>query len=180
MENATAAVAVANQIGIGLDTCANALKDYEGIYRRNQVYGVKNGVWLIDDYAHNPVKCAAAIKACQAVAPKLIAWLQPHGYAPTKFLRKDFVEEIAKAIRPQDEIWMSEIFYAGGTTTKDISSDDLINDLKAKNVNAFFIEDRKVLVAAIRSHLTEDCVLLLMGARDPSLENFAQSVWKEL
>ena len=180
MENATAAVAVANQIGIGLGTCADALKSYEGIYRRNQVYGVKNGVWLIDDYAHNPVKCAAAIKACQPVAPKLIAWLQPHGYAPTKFLRDDFVEEIAKAIRPQDEIWMSEIFYAGGTTTKDMSSNDLINDLKAKNVNAFFIEDRKGLVAAIRSHLTEDCVLLLMGARDPSLENFAQSVWKEL
>ena len=180
MENATAAVAVANQIGIGLETCADALKSYEGIYRRNQVYGVKNGVWLIDDYAHNPVKCAAAIKACQPVAPKLIAWLQPHGYAPTKFLRNDFVEEIAKAIRPQDEIWMSEIFYAGGTTTKDISSNDLINDLKAKNVNAFFIEDRKGLVAAIRSHLTENCVLLLMGARDPSLENFAQSVWKEL
>ena len=118
-----------------------------------------------------------SMPACRT---KLIAWLQPHGYAPTKFLRNDFVEEIAKAIRPQDEIWMSEIFYAGGTTTKDISSNDLINDLKAKNVNAFFIEDRKGLVAAIRSHLTEDCVLLLMGARDPSLENFAQSVWKEL
>jgi UDP-N-acetylmuramate--alanine ligase len=180
MENATAAVAVANQIGIDLKTCSEALRNYEGIYRRNQVYGKKHGVWMVDDYAHNPVKCAAAIKACQPVAPKVIAWFQPHGFAPTKFLRNDFVEEISKALRPQDEIWMSEIFYAGGTTTKDISSNDLINDLKAKGAHAFFIEDRNQLVPVIKPHLTDDCVLLLMGARDPSLENFASSVWKQL
>jgi UDP-N-acetylmuramate--alanine ligase len=180
MENATAAVAVANQIGVDLETCAAALKNYEGIYRRNQVYGNKKGVWLVDDYAHNPVKCAAAIKACQPVAPKVIAWFQPHGFAPTKFLRNDFAEEIADALRPADEIWMSEIFYAGGTTTKDISSNDLINDLKARGANAYFIENRNDLVPAIRPHLTDDCVLLLMGARDPSLENFAAAVWKQL
>jgi UDP-N-acetylmuramate--alanine ligase len=180
MENATAAIAVANQIGIGLATCTSALKNYEGIYRRHQVYGTKSGVWMIDDYAHNPAKCAASIIACQPVAPKVIAWFQPHGYAPTKFLRKDFVDEISKALRPKDEIWMSEIFYAGGTTTKDISSKDLINDLKAKGANAFFVENRTDLVEAIRPHLSDNCVLLLMGARDPSLEQFAKQVWNEL
>ena len=135
---------------------------------------------MIDDYAHNPAKCAASIMACQPVAPKVIAWFQPHGYAPTKFLRNDFVDEIAKALRPADEIWMSEIFYAGGTTTKDISSNDLINDLKARGAHAFFVENRSDLVNAIRSHLTGNCVLLLMGARDPSLEQFAKQVWDEL
>lgn len=180
MENAVAAAATANQVGVDMRMCADALKSYEGIYRRNQVYGNKNGVWMVDDYAHNPVKCAAAIKACQPVAPKVIAWFQPHGYAPTKFLRNDFVEEIAKSLRPSDEVWMSEIFYAGGTTTKDISANDLINDLKDKKANAFFVEKRNDLVKAIRSHLTDNCVLLLMGARDPSLEEFAKQVWKEL
>ena len=180
MENAVAAVTVANQIGVDLETCAAALRNYEGIYRRSQVYGKKNGVWLIDDYAHNPVKCAASIMACQPVAKKVIAWFQPHGYAPTKFLRNDFVEEIAKALRPTDEIWMSEIFYAGGTTTKDISSNDLINDLRTKGANAFFVENRDDLVSFVRSHLTDNCVLLLMGARDPSLEQFAKQVWNEL
>jgi UDP-N-acetylmuramate--alanine ligase len=180
MENAVAAVTVANEIGVDLETCAAALQDYEGIYRRSQVYGNKNGIWLIDDYAHNPVKCAASIMACQPVAKKVVAWFQPHGYAPTKFLRNDFVDEISKALRPADEIWMSEIFYAGGTTTKDISSNDLINDLKAKGVNAFFVENRNDLVSSIRSHLTDNCVLLLMGARDPSLEQFAKQVWNEL
>jgi len=180
MENALAASAVANQLGIDLRICAEAIKNYEGIYRRSQVYGNKNGVWMIDDYAHNPVKCAASIVACQPVAKKVIAWFQPHGYAPTKFLRNDFVDEIAKALRLVDEIWMSEIFYAGGTTTKDISSNDLINDLKAKGVAAFFVENRNDLVTSIRPHLTDNCVLLLMGARDPSLEQFAKQVWSEL
>ena len=180
MENAVAAVAVADQVGVELETCAAALKNYEGIYRRSQVYGNKNGVWLIDDYAHNPVKCAASIMSCQPVAKKVVAWFQPHGYAPTKFLRDDFVDEISKALRPSDEIWMSEIFYAGGTTTKDISSNDLINDLKAKGGNAFFVENRNDLVSSVRSHLSDNCVLLLMGARDPSLEQFAKQVWNEL
>ena len=180
MENALAASAVANQLGVDLTICANALKLYEGIYRRHQALGKKHGVWLIDDYAHNPVKCAVSIQACQQIAPKVVAWFQPHGYGPTRFLRQDFVNEIARVLRPADEIWMSEIFYAGGTTTKDISAEDLINDLGAMGKPAYFVEDRDHFLETVRSHLTEDCVLLLMGARDPSLENFAKQVWEQL
>ena len=180
MENALAASAVANQLGVDLKICADAIKSYEGIYRRNQVLGQKNGIWVIDDYAHNPAKVAAAIRSVQPLAQKIIAWFQPHGYGPTRFLRNDFVKEISLALRQQDEIWMSEIFYAGGTTTKDISANDLINDLKAKGANAFFVENRNDLVKTVRSHLTDNCVLLLMGARDPSLEQFAKQVWNEL
>jgi UDP-N-acetylmuramate--alanine ligase len=180
MENALAAVAVANQIGVDIETCATALKNYEGIYRRNQVLGNKNGIWVIDDYAHNPVKCAAAIRSCQPVAEKVVAWFQPHGYGPTRFLRNDFVKEIASALRPQDEIWMSEIFYAGGTAVKDISANDLIHDIKALGKNAFFVEDRNLFVAYVRSHLDENTVLLLMGARDPGLEQFSKSVFQSL
>ena len=180
MENAVAAVTIANGIGIDLETCAAALMGYEGIYRRHQVYGKKNGVWLIDDYAHNPVKCAAAIEACQPVAPKIIAWFQPHGYKPTKFLREDFVKELARVLRSEDEIWMSEIFYAGGTAVKDISANDLINDLKALGKQAFFVENRKDFLTTVRPHLTADCVLLLMAARDPSLEQFARQTWQDL
>ena len=179
MENALAAATAASLAGVDLKVAAEALKQYEGIYRRHQVIGNRNGVWLIDDYAHNPAKCAASIKACQPVAPKLIAWFQPHGYAPTKFLRNDYVSEIAAALRPGDEIWMSEIFYAGGTTTKDISANDLITDLKTLNKNAFFVEHRNDFPEAVHSHLTADCVVLLMGARDPGLEEFAKYVWSE-
>jgi len=180
MENALAASAVASQLGVDLPVSAAALKSYEGIYRRHQVLGKKHGVWLIDDYAHNPIKCAVSIEACQEIAPKVIAWFQPHGYGPTRFLRNDFVTEIGKVLRPTDEIWMSEIFYAGGTTVKDISAADLISDLKAMGKPAFFAEDRNRFLDMVRSHLEENCVLLLMGARDPSLENFARQVWDQL
>jgi UDP-N-acetylmuramate--alanine ligase len=95
-------------------------------------------------------------------------------------LRADFVKEIAAVLRPQDEIWMSEIFYAGGTAVKDISASDLINDMKALGKNAFFIEDRNEFVETVRPHLSGNAVLLLMGARDPSLETFSTSVFEKL
>ena len=180
MENAVAAIATALQTGATLSDCAKALENYQGIYRRHQVIGNINGVWLIDDFAHNPAKCAASISACQPLAEKVIAWFQPHGYGPTRFLRNDFVEEIGKVLRDQDEIWMSEIFYAGGTAVKDISANDLINDLKTLGKKAYFVENRNEWIEQVKSHLSENSVLLLMGARDPSLEKFAGEVWEAL
>ena len=180
VENALAAAAVANLIGIPLDIAAEALANYEGIYRRHQLLGEKNGVIVLDDYAHNPAKCAASIRACQPLATKVMAWFQPHGYGPTRFLKDDFVKEIADALRPDDEIWMSEIFYAGGTAEKNISSADLINAIKEKDRNAFFVEDRNNLLNEMRSHFTENCVLLLMGARDPGLETFSKNLFEKL
>jgi UDP-N-acetylmuramate--alanine ligase len=180
MENALAATCVANQLGVELPVCTEAIKNYEGIYRRNQVLGQKNGIWVIDDYAHNPAKVAAAIRSVQPLAKKIIAWFQPHGYGPTRFLRDDFVKEISQALRPQDEIWMSEIFYAGGTTTKNISAGDLVNDLKVLGCKAYFIENRNDLASGIKSHLEKDSAIILMGARDPSLDEFAKKVFEEL
>lgn len=180
MENALAAVCVANQLGVDLEICSQAIALYKGIYRRNQVLGKKHNIWVIDDYAHNPAKVAAAILGVQPLAKKVIAWFQPHGYGPTRFLRNDFVEEISKTLRPQDEIWMSEIFYAGGTAIKDISANDLIEDIKATNKQAFFVEDRNNLLSELRPHFTNDCVLILMGARDPSLDAFAKQVYANL
>jgi UDP-N-acetylmuramate--alanine ligase len=180
MENALAAIAVASSIGIALPMAAEALLRYEGIYRRHQIYRKKNGITLIDDFAHNPVKCARSIEACQPISDKLIAWFQPHGYGPTKFLRNDFVAELAAVLRPQDEIWMSEIYYAGGTAIKDISANDLIEDLKKLGINAFFIADRNELLEHLKPHFSDSTSLLLMGARDPSLGRFAEEVWSNI
>ena len=180
MENALAAATVASLIGISLEQSAEGLKEYEGIYRRHQLLGEKKGVKVIDDYAHNPAKCAASIRACQPIAPKVIAWFQPHGYGPTRFLKNDFIKEIAESLRPNDEIWMSEIFYAGGTAVKDISANDLISEIKKLGKNAFFVEDRNNLLDELKSHFTDDCVLLLMGARDPELEFFSKNIYEQL
>ncbi len=180
MENAVAATAAAVIAGVSLADASAALRNYEGIYRRTQVLGKKDGIWVVDDFAHNPVKCAAAIAACQPVSDKVVAWFQPHGYTPTKFLRSEFVHEISNALRNQDEIWMSEIFYAGGTAVKDISALDLVNDIKALGKNAYFVEDRNHFLNEARAHLTEGTTLLLMGARDPSLEQFGRDVYNKL
>ena len=180
MENALAAATVASLIGISLEQSAEGLKEYEGIYRRHQLLGEKKGVKVIDDYAHNPAKCAASIKACQPIAPKVIAWFQPHGYGPTRFLKNDFIKEIAESLRPNDEIWMSEIFYAGGTAVKDISANDLISEISKLGKNAFFVEDRNNLLEELKAHFTDDCVLLLMGARDPELEFFSKNIYEQL
>jgi UDP-N-acetylmuramate--alanine ligase len=75
---------------------------------------------------------------------------------------------------------MSEIFYAGGTAVKDISANDLINDIKASGKNAFFVEERNQFVETVRPHLSGNSVLLLMGARDPGLEAFSRSVFESL
>jgi UDP-N-acetylmuramate--alanine ligase len=75
---------------------------------------------------------------------------------------------------------MSEIYYAGGSAVKDISAADLIQDLQELGVNAFFVEDRHQLLERVRPHFASSSVLLLMGARDPSLEKFAKEIWEQL
>jgi UDP-N-acetylmuramate--alanine ligase len=95
-------------------------------------------------------------------------------------LRKDFVEEISAALRENDEIWMSEIFYAGGTAVKDISANDLIEDIKAKGKKAYFVEDRNDFLNEVKCSLSNNSVLLLMGARDPSLEEFCKDLYNKI
>jgi len=180
LENALAAISVANYIGVSIEKCSEALQNFEGIYRRLQKIGDKNGIIVIDDYAHNPAKVASAIKACQNMSKNLIAWFQPHGFAPTKFLKNDFVEEISKVLRQDDEIWMSEIFYAGGTVNRDISANDLITEISAKGKKAFFCEKRNDFVNLIKNKLKPDTIILLMGARDITLQRFANYVFSEI
>jgi UDP-N-acetylmuramate--alanine ligase len=181
MENALACIAVSKIFGLDANRCAAALATYPGIYRRHQLLGKHETITLIDDYAHNPAKIAASIKACQPVAQKLVAWFQPHGYGPTRFIRKELVHEIAGTLRVQDEIWMSEIYYAGGTAVKDISAEDLINDLRELGVSAYFVAEKQALWMQMRSHcVAQETVVLLMGARDPSLEKFASNLWQEI
>ncbi|MCD4793200.1 MAG: UDP-N-acetylmuramate--alanine ligase [Bacteroidales bacterium] len=175
-ENVAASVASCSLSGISVKDSAKALKTYKGIYRRHQIIAQKNGITLIDDYAHNPAKLCASIKACQLSDSCLIAWFQPHGFKPTKFLRSEFVKEISKALRKDDEIWMSEIYYAGGTVSKDISAEDLINDIKNTGKNAFYVKDRKKIPVKIKNKLISGDVILLTGARDPSLKDFAEFV----
>ena len=175
-ENIAASVSTCSWAGIAIKDSAEAIKSYKGIYRRHQITAQQNGITIIDDYAHNPAKLAASIKACQFPKSKLIVWFQPHGFKPTKFLQKEFVIEISEALREDDEIHMSHIYYAGGSVSKDISSEDLINDIKNRGKNAFYVKDRKDFPGKIKNKLMEGDIILLTGARDPSLKDFAEFV----
>ncbi|MCL2101119.1 MAG: Mur ligase domain-containing protein [Fibromonadales bacterium] len=176
-ENALAAIAACQIAGVSLKECANALRTWKGIYRRSQIYKLKNGVILVDDYAHNPAKIAASIRSCQSFAKgKLLAWFQPHGFAPTKFLKDDFVEEISKALRPSDEIWFSSIYYAGGTADRSFDSNILSEALTQKGCKANFIASREKCLEKMQNLAKSGDVLLLMGARDPSLAEFVKGI----
>ena len=189
MENALAATAAALRAGVSLHTCADALATFPGVFRRHQILGTFNGVTLVDDFAHNPAKIAASIKSAQDFTDgRVIAWFQPHGFGPTRFLRKDLVEFIAKTLRPKsidddrenDVMFFSEIYYAGGTVTRDISAGDLADDLLLKGCEAIYIENRNECAEKMVEYAQPGDTILLMGARDPSLQAFAQSVQKLL
>jgi UDP-N-acetylmuramate--alanine ligase len=173
MENAMAAVAVANSIGITLENSAKALESYVGIYRRTQLVGEKNEIYVIDDFAHNPSEVAAAIKACQQISDRVIAWFQPHGYGPLRFMHEELAEKVTEVLRNNDSFIMSDVYYAGGTVNKDISSDVVISAIQKNSKNALLVADRSKLPSILKSMVNPKDVILIMGARDPSLSDFA-------
>jgi UDP-N-acetylmuramate--alanine ligase len=182
MENAAGAIAVASVAGVRLENSAKALSSFRGIYRRTQLVGEHAGIKVIDDFAHNPHEIASAIKACQSLGSRVIAWYQPHGYGPLKFMRDELVEEIAKVVNPADIVVFSDVYYAGGTVDKSISSADIINDLgkKMKKERVQLVAQRDKFFEYTLPILQKGDVILMMGARDPSLAAFARDYLEKL
>lgn len=187
MENALAAAAVALRVGVSLQRCAAALKTFSGIYRRHQFLGTFGGVHLMDDFAHNPAKIAASIQSARAFTEgRIFAWFQPHGFAPTQFLRHEFAKSFSENLRhfenpeKNDRIYFSKIYYAGGSALQNISAGDLAEDLKIQGIDAYYIEDRNLCAEVMIQNILPGDTILLMGARDPSLGNFAEQVQKIL
>jgi UDP-N-acetylmuramate--alanine ligase len=180
MENAMAAATVAGAVGIELKSSAAALESYTGIYRRTQLVGQKNGVSVIDDFAHNPSEVAAAIKACQEISSRVFAWFQPHGYGPLRFFHQELAEIIPQVLRHVDYFLMSEVYYAGGTVNRDIGSDVVINAMQKQHENSLLVNDRSLLPGLLKELTRPGDIILLMGARDPSLSDFAREVTDQL
>lgn len=174
VENATSSIAVANYLGISLENIAKALKKYGGIDRRMQILGTKNGVTFIDDYAHNPAKIESAVKTSQVLGSRVFAFFQPHGFNPLKFMKDELIEKLQKIMRQQDEFYLSEVFYAGGTVSKTITSADVVEEMKNKNVKAFLTEPRENFAEQIKNKIKTGDIVLIMGARDPSLGEFSK------
>ena len=175
--NATAALAICREAGVPLADMAAPLARFAGVARRFQSLGTAAGVEVIDDFAHNPDKIAASLDTAAArTSGRILAVFQPHGFGPTRFLRAALVEAFASGLRRDDMIWMPEIYYGGGTVTRDISSADLIGDLQTRGRDARFVQQRQELVAKIIAAAEPGDLVLIMGARDPSLTEFARKI----
>mgnify|MGYP003334577656 FL=1 len=176
VENALGAIAACVALGVPLADMVAPLARFQGVARRFQSLGVARGVEVIDDFGHNPAKIAASLATAHLRAARVLAVYQPHGYGPTRFLRDGFVDTFATRTRAQDLTWLLEIFYAGGTATRDFSAADLVKDIVARGRTAEFAPSREWLVERIAAVAKPGDVVLVMGARDPSLTTFARAI----
>jgi UDP-N-acetylmuramate--L-alanine ligase len=176
VSNALAAIATCRALGVELDEMAAPLAAFSGIGRRFQAIGKARGVEVIDDFAHNAEKIAAAIRTAKLRAQRVLAIYQPHGYGPTRFLRRDFVATFARELGPEDRLFMLEVFYAGGTATRDFSAADIVAEIAGLGTGAAFAPSRDWLAARIAEVARPGDLVLVMGARDPSLSEFARAI----
>jgi UDP-N-acetylmuramate--alanine ligase len=176
LENLCAAICVCEHFGCEEPALADAVKNYEGVARRFSVTRTKQNVHVVDDFAHNPAKIAAAVRAARGLSGRIIAIYQPHGFGPTRFLKDEYIATFRTTFRQQDSLYLLPIYYAGGTAQKDISSDDIIQGLGPVAFKAQALSGRDELLTRLQADAgSEDCVLL-MGARDPSLPAFARKL----
>ena len=173
LENAAAAALVALELGIPPRAVASALSRFPGVARRFEVIGVTaDGIRVVDDYAHNGEKLRAAITTAQAGSSRLVAVFQPHGFGPARFLRAELRDLLPRILREGDRFAYLEVFYAGGTVTRDVTGRILADDLPGCGYAA----DHAAAVEWVRGQARPGDTVLIMGARDPSLPRLARAV----
>jgi UDP-N-acetylmuramate--alanine ligase len=180
LENATAAALVALEVGLDAETVVSLLARFPGVARRFELVGTTaRDIHVVDDYAHNGEKVRAAITTAQAGSARVVAVFQPHGFGPARFLRGELKAMIPTLLRPQDRFCYAEIFYAGGTVAKDISSRMLADDLPAA-LDCGYARDHEAARQWVVSEARPGDTVLIMGARDPDLPRLARAVLSAL
>jgi UDP-N-acetylmuramate--alanine ligase len=176
LENLRAALCVCEYFGCEQTTLADAVKNFEGVARRFSVTRAKQNVYVVDDFAHNPAKIAAAVSAARGLSSRILAVYQPHGFGPTRFLKDEYIATFRTAFTQHDSLYLLPIYYAGGTAQKNISSEDIVQGLGTIAFNAQTVRNRDELLTNLKTDAKpEDCVLI-MGARDPSLPSLVREV----
>lgn len=178
--NAACVLSVCKLLNLDLHQVASCLAKFLGTKRRLDIIGTKNNITVIDDFAHNPDKVAASMSALKDYEGRLLLMFQPHGFSPMRMMGKAIMESFAKFMQKDDILFIPEIFYAGGSVKKDISSNDLVNYAKSLNVNANFYQSRDEIKAQIVKIAKPHDRIIIMGARDNSLPDFCADILKEL
>jgi UDP-N-acetylmuramate--alanine ligase len=180
VSNALAALCAARVCGVGLAEAASHLGKFSGIRRRLEVVGTVNNITVIDDFAHNPDKIAATLQTLHGFPGRLLLMFQPHGYGPIRLMRDALVDCFARALNDADVLVMPEPVYFGGTVDRSVGSREIISDVQQHGRNALAFPDRDGCGDALVKLARRGDRIVIMGARDDSLSQFARTLLTRL
>jgi UDP-N-acetylmuramate--alanine ligase len=178
--NALAAIATARALGVSLADSATALSRFEGLKRRLETVGLASGVTVIDDFAHNPDKIDATLSTLRAQPGRLLIMFQPHGYGPLAKMGEQLAESFAKGLAADDRLYLPDPVYQGGTVERSRGSDWLAEQVRTRGGNAEHIPARAAIGEALIAETHEGDRIVVMGARDDSLSEFAAELVERL
>jgi len=163
VHNALAAIAVAMELGMDFAQAAAALEGFGGVHRRFSVRGEAGGVMVVDDYAHNPIKVAAVLRAARECWPdrRVIAVFQPHRYTRTQTTHEGF----ATAFADCDDLIVTEIYPADEAPIPGVSA-ALIVDAIRPHRPVTFVADPSQVVDRLLPSLRPGDLVLTLGAGD--------------
>ena len=180
VENAIHAAILCKRMGYDLERIADALSGFRGIQRRLERVGTERGVTVVDEYAHNPAKIAAAWRAVSPYSSRVTAFWRPHGFKPLALMFNHLVSMFAGVCRQQDRLYLLPVYYAGGTVSKQMDSDALASALKDNGVSVEWVPDYDALMKRMSLDCRPGDVVLCMGARDPGIPKFARELIGQL
>lgn len=161
--NALAAIAVALELEIEFQVIAEALAQYDGVQRRLQVKGEKNGILVVDDYGHHPTEIRATLDAVRDGWPdrRLVVAFQPHRYSRTKALFDEFTTAFHRA----DVLFLTDIYAASEQPIEGVTSGYLLEAIKDHGQrNSYHIPAVEDLPRQVLPMLQEGDLLLTLGA----------------
>ncbi|HVY84520.1 MAG TPA: Mur ligase family protein [Caulobacterales bacterium] len=178
--NALAAIGAVRALGVSLAEAAAALSEFRGVKRRLELVGSTGRVTIIDDFAHNPDKISATLATLHAFPGRLLIMFQPHGYGPLKLMRDAFIACFADNMRPDDVLIMPQPAYFGGTVDRSVTSEDIAAGVRAGGRLAMAFDDRAQCGARLLELATPGDRIIVMGARDDTLSEFAADLLARL
>jgi UDP-N-acetylmuramate--alanine ligase len=181
LSNALAAIAGAACAGIPVSVAVDALAIFAGIARRFDIVGVTpSGITVIDDFGHNPEKCAATLRTLRASPGRIIAFFQPHGYGPLKQMGRELAETFARELGPDNITIMCDPVYFGGTVDRSEGTERIIDMIREQGGNAEHVPEREDCGSRILELAQSGDRIVVMGARDDTLTTFAKSIMERL
>jgi UDP-N-acetylmuramate--alanine ligase len=166
VDNATAALVMANEVGADLDLLAEGLRSFTGAGRRMELIADTAAVTIYDDYGHHPTEVRAALAAArQRVGPDRRLWavFEPHMYSRTALLMDAFSTAFADA----NEVVIAEIFASRDTPeARAATSAEALADAieRASGTPAIAVGDVDATTDYVADHLATGDAVLVMGA----------------